>query len=233
MVIGRALLALALFVPQAFEGDTLARQIVHDQVAQAVTLGAPGHDAQIMSFFYTRCPDITICANTSGKFAWLQTHLTPHDHIQLFEITLDPTHDTSTALARYAAIYRADSRIWHLVRTSPEITAQLATRLGVTVSSDAKNLRHSEVIVVLDPQGRIVQRTLGATWLPEDILAAAKATLGVQRSWSTQLSAWLNTPAAAACGVPLPLPLTTAEALLLGLATIAISYLALMRGFTT
>ncbi len=54
----------------------------------------------------------------------------------LLTITLDPTTDRSEALAKYAAIWKADGASWHFLTGSPETIKDITGRFGVVSSID-------------------------------------------------------------------------------------------------
>lgn len=91
--------------------------------------------------------------------------------VRLVLVSLDPARDDPERLARYAADHALDASRWTLLTGSDSDVRDLAATLSVRyrrVTSD--DLAHSNLITLLDREGRIVRQTSG----PMDDAAVAQ-----------------------------------------------------------
>lgn len=85
----------------------------------------------VADFIYTECTES--CPTQSLQFARLQREFAGAIDLRLISITVDPEHDTSEVLRRYAERYTAGHRWWFLTGDKTDIycLAQQGFRLSV------------------------------------------------------------------------------------------------------
>jgi protein SCO1 len=216
------------YIPVLREGDMVPATALVDQDGRAFSLQSSDGRITIVSFIYTRCRDASMCPLVSAKFARMQAALGDAP-IRLVTLTLDPAYDTPPVLARYGAAYGADPRRWALTTGEPGAVEDLAARLGISAMRPVAGIVvHDEAALVLDPNGRIARIVTGATWLPDDLLASARAVAGVGDDPLRRLRLWLNASASALCGAVGGAPLTVGAALAL-LVTLTASFALIAR----
>jgi cytochrome oxidase Cu insertion factor (SCO1/SenC/PrrC family) len=193
--------APAPFVPTLEVGEAVPETALVDQEGRPFSFRALRGQTAVVSFIYTRCRDVDECPYVSGKFSWLQKHARG-EPIQLVEITLDPLYDRPAILRAYGKLFGADSKRWKLVTGDVGAVRAVATRLGGAVLGKRAggDLIHDEAVLVVNPQGRIVDRVAGALWAPDQILALARATARLPSDPWARLSLALTRGVAALCG---------------------------------
>lgn len=89
-------------------------------------------------------------------------------------VSIDPDRDTPQRLAEYALSTRLDPNDWTLLTGSDDGVLELAALLGVRYRrvSDT-DFEHSNVITLLDEEGRIVYRQVGLGSEPAALVKAA------------------------------------------------------------
>ena len=203
------------FVPGLREGDAVPSTALIDQRGRRFSFATTNGRTTIVSFIYTRCRDAQMCPLVSAKFARMQRELrgTP---IRLVAVTLDPAYDTPAVLAHYGTAYGADPTIWTFV-TGPAATIdEVAGRLGVVVQRPRAGLIvHSEAAIIVDPTGRVARFIDGATWLPDDVLGAARQVAAIPDNPFHRVRLWLASSASALCGGRGATPLSVGSGLVL------------------
>jgi protein SCO1 len=90
-------------------------------------------------------------------------------------VSIDPERDTPARLAAFAEATRLDPREWTLLTGSDDGVMELAALLGVRYRrvSDM-DFEHSNVITLVDDEGRILYRQTGLGADPASLVAAAQ-----------------------------------------------------------
>jgi protein SCO1/2 len=133
----------------------------------------------LLSFIYTRCPDVSICPAISGKFAYLQHHLDPR-HFRLVEMTLDPLADSPAVLATYARQFGADPAVWSLITgESAQVKNVLDSFALDPLETDPGRIIHGDTLVILGSDGKIADLIPTSGWAPDDVLATANDVAGL------------------------------------------------------
>ncbi|MDB5071450.1 MAG: electron transport protein SCO1/SenC [Candidatus Eremiobacteraeota bacterium] len=219
------------FVPVLREGDAVPSFALRDQRGRPFSFAATGGRTTIVSFIYTRCRDVDMCPLVAAKFARMQRESrgTP---IRLVTVTLDPAYDTPAVLARYGAAYGADASTWSLVGGTTSAVDELVARFGVGVERrGAGVIMHTEAAVVVDARGRVARFIDGATWLPDDVLGAAREVATIPDSPLHRMRLWLASSASALCGGRGATPLSVGTGLALLVAIGAVLTAAFTRMF--
>lgn len=184
--------APARFIPMLDPGDAIPPLRLVAQDGRAFGLDRLRGYAVVVSFIYTRCRDARMCPLVAAKFARMQGTIGVAK-VRLLTITLDPGYDRPAVLARYGRAFGQDPRYWTLA-TGPQSTIdEFAARLGIATSSTAPGtIAHTEVAVVVAPDGRIARSIGGNTWTPAQLLDAARATLDGSPEPFAPLRTWLD-----------------------------------------
>lgn len=93
--------------------------------------------------------------------------------VQVVFVSFDHQRDQPQALAEYAESVGAMAPNWHFLHGQPADIRTLAMLLGIRYrQNDSGNFDHSNVLTLLDQQGRIVWRTEGLRQDPSAGIAA-------------------------------------------------------------
>ncbi len=133
----------------------------------------------LLSFIYTRCPDLSVCPAISGKFAYLQHRLDPR-HFQLVEMTLDPPADSPAVLEAYGKQFGSDPARWSLVTgESAQVKNVLDSFALDPLETNPGRIIHGDTLVILGSDGRIADLIPTSGWEPDDVLATANDVAGL------------------------------------------------------
>ena len=78
--------------------------------------------------------------------------------MQFTLVSLDPARDRPEVLKRYMLEHDLDENLWTMLNGDPDDVLELSALLGVRykpMDSESKDIAHSNMITVLDRQGRI------------------------------------------------------------------------------
>jgi len=108
----------------------------------------------IADFVFTQCAGP--CPLMTISMVDLQKELAGSP-IQFVSISVDPTHDTSVVLKKYAAAMKADEKNWTFATGEPAEIFGLAAGMKIAASAaDAENsIMHSEKFILVDEKGWI------------------------------------------------------------------------------
>jgi protein SCO1/2 len=152
-------------------GDRLPSYRFETQDGHFVRLDRMRGKYVLLSFVYTRCPDVSICPAISGKFAYLQHHLDPA-RFALVEMTLDPVGDSPAVLADYGAQFGADRSRWSLITGESAQVKNVIDAFGLDpLETNPGRIIHGDTLAILGPDGRIADMIPTAGWAPDDVIA--------------------------------------------------------------
>ena len=109
-----------------------------------------------LGFLYTTCPIPEYCPALVTKLQALQALV--GDDVRLVTVTLDPTTDTREALDAFAVTTGARPGVWQFGRVEDAALTGLASLAGLSVMRDGGTLLHGARLLVLDRDGRLVER---------------------------------------------------------------------------
>lgn len=116
----------------------------------------------LVGFMFTRCSGA--CPLQCARMASIQAKLAGpvRERSRMLSISIDPAHDSGAALAAYADGFRADPGFWRFgaARDGDALTGLLG-KLGVSVVDKDGAPDHKMAVLLLDPDGRILQRYVG------------------------------------------------------------------------
>jgi len=132
---------------------------------------------RLVYFFFANCPEE--CPATTVIAKDVQEVLKERGEfgskVEFKWISIDPERDTPTLIKSYAEGYGADPAGWSFLRGEAEQIVEVAKGfdIGVRNAGGPENLIHSDIIAVVDQEGRIRSYIRGGgdeTLTPERIL---------------------------------------------------------------
>lgn len=161
-------------------GDAAPAFTLVDQRGNPLRLNDAAGKVTILSFVFSRCPDLTVCPAISGKFLYLQHHLDPR-HFHLVEVTLDPAYDSPAVLAAYGRQFDADPRMWSIATGEASQVKDVMDSFGLSSFEDGTaNYIHDVRLVLIDGKGIVRDVVQTADWNPDDVAATARSIAGLE-----------------------------------------------------
>lgn len=140
-----------------------------DDLALASLQGKPVVISMIYGSCTTACPVLV----NDARRVYEALPKPYQQHVKLVMVSFDQERDTPAALAEYAKKYQLGDDAWLFLHGDDSDIRGLATLLGVRYRQRADgDFDHSNLVTVLDTQGRIVQRTEGLNRPVDDAVAA-------------------------------------------------------------
>ncbi len=157
-------------------GETIPNFALYDQEG-CVVQSARFHGRQIMlNFIYSRCPIATMCPASTAKM--MQTQQLAREagvpNLELVSITLDPAYDTPGVLKEYATVRGIDTKNFSFLTGPENAIKDLLTQFGVIAEFKGDLLAHTLVTLLIDENGKIINRADGSQWDPPDFVAKMK-----------------------------------------------------------
>lgn len=119
---------------------------------------------QVIAFVYTYCEYScpVILANLKQISKTIPEKLI--DEVQFSLISLDPSRDTPEVLKQYMQEHGLKQTRWQMLNGDADDVLELSVLLGVRykpMANEGKDISHSNMITVLDKQGRILYQLKG------------------------------------------------------------------------
>lgn len=149
-------------------GGVLPRTQLPAARGEAVVIGEGQPVPSVITFLYTTCPDPAFCPALVARLQPLQAAI--EGEARIVAVTIDPEHDTEQVLRSYAEQVAADPETWRFARPSPAHLHRLALLAGLTVSVRSGRITHGLRLLVLDDQGRLVERYDDNAWPLERVV---------------------------------------------------------------
>ncbi|MBW8780560.1 MAG: SCO family protein [Verrucomicrobia bacterium] len=153
-------------------GEAMPDFALYDQNGKVVS-AARFRGRQIMlNFIFTRCPVATMCPASTAKMmtAQRQARAAGVANIEFISITLDPEYDTPGVLKDYALTRGIDLTNFSLLTGPEKAIKDLLTQFGIIAEFDGGILKHTLATLLINEQGKIVWRTDGSQWSPEEFV---------------------------------------------------------------
>jgi protein SCO1/2 len=153
-------------------GEAMPDFALYDQNGKVVS-AARFRGRQIMlNFIFTRCPVATMCPASTAKMmtAQRQARAAGVTNIEFISITLDPEYDTPGVLKDYALTRGIDLANFSLLTGPEKAIKDLLTQFGIIAEFDGGILKHTLATLLINEQGKIVWRTDGSQWSPEEFV---------------------------------------------------------------
>ena len=175
---GPLLAVLALVTSCTGGGQTMPAFSLTNQSGQTVrTEDLRGHVA-VVSFLFTSCHDV--CPLMTGQLAMVQAKLETQGlapRVRFVSITVDPSTDTPDVLARFATGFRVNLATWHFLTGPPDEVARVLRGLDVVTGSGGP-VGHTSPVLLVDREGRIVERSTDVDLDPERVIPKIRRLLG-------------------------------------------------------
>jgi len=182
----RGLLGLLLAIPAAWAAPELPNDSVYhvasnwvNQNGGKVNIADFQGKVQVVAFVYTYCEHSCpfIIANLKGIEREIPAE-TKAD-VQFSLVSLDPARDSPEVLKQYMLDHDLDEQLWTMLNGNPDDVLELSALLGVRyrpMDNEAKDIAHSNMITVLDRQGRIHYQMKGLNEGLEAVVSAIMRT---------------------------------------------------------
>jgi protein SCO1/2 len=122
----------------------------------------------VASAIYTRCP--TVCPLTMKTLQALERSLPAGDVPRIVLVSLDPEHDTPSALRAYARAYGLTYPRWTLLQPDTAALRGFTHVLGIGASANTNGgIIHTAAIAVVDSSGRIGESLYGTRMDPKQL----------------------------------------------------------------
>lgn len=103
----------------------------------------------VVTFMYTNCPDV--CPLIADNLRAAMTRL---PDLRAIAISVDPVHDTRTAVRRFLARHRMPPAFRYVTGTEAQLRPVWAKYNVAATAGPKATIRHSSYEVLIDPQGR-------------------------------------------------------------------------------
>jgi protein SCO1/2 len=140
-------------------GEAVPRYELPLDDGTTLILGPDQTERVALTFIYTRCPVPEFCPAMMGRVVALESALGEGEgEGRVVAVTLDPAHDSLEVLARWGKELGVGPRV-RFARVEPDRLADLAMTAGLSVMvQDDQTLAHGLRLLVLDRQGRMIER---------------------------------------------------------------------------
>lgn len=157
-----------------------------DQDSTALAFpGALEGEPTVVTAVYTHCPDV--CLMTMANVRRVREALGADTaRVHFLTVSFDPARDTPAVLRDYAATWGAGGD-WRLATGDSATVAALMDRLGVRTEVSARDtfadgrpyyaIAHTDTMLLLDPEGRVVETYGGSAAPPQMVADDARALL--------------------------------------------------------
>ena len=153
--------------PAANPSDCLPNLTLRNQDGQNVNLSSFKGNYVLVNFIYTGCSGT--CPMLTSKMSIVEKKLAPElgRKVRLVSVTLDPEHDTSAQLLKYAREHGANDADWIFLTGAPvEIDDYLVIfKIKRTREADG-SIEHVTTSFLLGPDGRQIRQYDGIAVTP-------------------------------------------------------------------
>ena len=157
-------------------GESMPNFTLYDQDGKVVDAASFHGKRVLLNFIYTHCPDPRMCPAATLKMIATQKAAREAGitDLQLISITFDPETDTPGVLHSYAAGSGVDTSNFSFVTGPVPAVQNLLKQFGIEAVFEGALIKHTLSTVLFDREGRIIHRTLGSQWEPQDFLGKLK-----------------------------------------------------------
>ncbi len=154
--------APAVYLPVLYEAQSFT---LTNQDGQEVELSDFRGEVVVLSFIYTRCPDVCGELNYRLQSVWEQLKQELRQGVVLISVSFD-SHDTPEVLKRYDELYNVPG--WQFLTGTEEQIQQVINDYGVGYEREAGGweIGHTTVIILIDRNG-VVRKSYGNPYFPE------------------------------------------------------------------
>lgn len=148
-------------------GEDLPSFALYDQSGEVVDISRYRGKYILLNFIYTRCPIATMCPAAVNLMEAVQHDVRAagrSEELELISITFDPEYDSPGVLREYAEARGIDTSNYSFM-TGPETAIKdLLRQFGVLAQVQGPLIQHTLATLLIDPQGRIIDRADGSQW---------------------------------------------------------------------
>ena len=157
-------------------GETVPDFALYDQGGNVVQSSRFRGKQIMLNFIFSRCPDPKMCPASTAKMIGAQRMAREAGvrDLELISITLDPAYDTPGVLKEFAEQRAIDTSNFSLLTGPENAIRDLLTQFGVIAQFQGDILQHTLTTLLIDANGKIVHRTDGSAWEPQDFVAKMK-----------------------------------------------------------
>ena len=154
-------------------GENLPDFALYNQKGEVVGIERFRGRFVLLNFIYTRCPVATMCPAATSLMLRTQDQAREAGRadLEFVSITLDPEYDTPGVLNEFARARGIDTTNFTFLTGPERAIKDLLTQFGVIAQFDGTLIQHPLATILIAPDGRIIHRTDGTRWSPEDFLA--------------------------------------------------------------
>ena len=148
-------------------GENLPSFALYDQTGKVVDISRYRGKYILLNFIYTRCPIATMCPAAVNLMEAVQHDVRKAGHgdqFELISITFDPEYDTPGVLREFAEIRGIDTSNYSFMTGPESAIKDLLKQFGVIAQVQGPMIKHTLATLLIDPQGRIIDRADGSQW---------------------------------------------------------------------
>lgn len=148
-------------------GENLPSFALYDQTGEVVDISRFRGKYVLLNFIYTRCPIATMCPAAVNLMEAVQHDVGEagrSDQFELISITFDPEYDTPGVLREFAEIRGIDTSNYSFMTGPESAIKDLLKQFGVLAQVQGPMIQHTLATLLIDPQGRIIDRADGSQW---------------------------------------------------------------------
>ena len=130
-----------------------------------------GHPLAI-NFIFTQCRNAKMCPASTQCMKRLAEELDNYpelENVKLVSVSFDPQNDSPGVLNAYAAGYGINAQRHNLLTGDPNQIKDLMRQYGILTTQSDGTIIHNAALVIVSPEGRIIQRREGAQFDPADV----------------------------------------------------------------
>ncbi|MFV0540321.1 MAG: SCO family protein [Aestuariibaculum sp.] len=131
-----------------------------DQNGNTITNADYKGKVYLVEFFFTTCP--TICPKMNKNLVLIQNEFSDFENFGVASFTINPEHDTSEVLKKYAETYGVTNSNWHLMTGNKDLIYKLANEGFNLYTVEDENIsggfEHSGNFALIDKNGFIRSR---------------------------------------------------------------------------
>ena len=148
-------------------GEDLPSFALYDQTGEVVDISRYRGKYILLNFIYTRCPIATMCPAAINLMEAVQHDVGEvgrSEELELISITFDPEYDTPGVLREFAEVRGIDTSNYSFMTGPESAIKDLLRQFGVLAQVEGPLIQHTLATLLIDPQGRIIDRADGSQW---------------------------------------------------------------------
>lgn len=136
---------------------------------ETITLEDYAGSAIIVVMFYGNCTEVCPILIRDAWRLYKQVNTEQRPSVNVLAVTFDTQNDTPERLRQYAEYEHLDIPNWHFLTSNDTKVYTLAMMLGMQYSKKSEgHFAHSNLVTILDKEGRIAKRVEGLNQPMED-----------------------------------------------------------------